>query len=177
MHPVFRPIFFLLPLAGAILSGCSSIDKPPPCTVRFHVEVQAAGADPFSVPINLQNPKRQVFVESSPALTERHIREAFVFPAEDGTWGAAFRLDQSGRITLTQMSTANRGRGIVAYVGNGKFARQISEDIYIDRPVLDGIMPIPRGLTYAEAMLLQKSFQPNPDKKSSRDDLHPNIDR
>jgi preprotein translocase subunit SecD len=108
----------------------------------------------------LANPARQIFVESSAALSERQIYAVYTYPTADGTWGALFRLDTSGRKILAQLSSANRGRSFVVFVGNHKLARQLPEDVLIDEMVVDGMLPIPRGLSYAEVLLLLKHFKP-----------------
>jgi hypothetical protein len=99
-------------------------------------------------------------VESSAALSERQVEAVYTFPAADGSWGALFQLDVSGRKILSQISSSNRGRCFVVFVGNQKLARQLPGDILIDEVILDGLFPIPQGLSYAEALLIQKNFKP-----------------
>jgi hypothetical protein len=144
------------------LAPCASaFSRKNGCTVRFHVEVEGTGSapNPFARPVRLLNPPRQIFVENSAGLSERQVDAVYTFPVADGTWGALFRLDTSGRKILTQISSANRGRCFVVFVGNHKTARQLPEDLLIDGIVVDGMLPIPRGLSYVEALLLQKHFR------------------
>jgi hypothetical protein len=84
-----------------------------------------------------------------------------------------FQLDESGRLVLQNISSANRGRTLVAHVGNAKVSRQVQE-IYIDRVVADGLLAIPRGLTYVETLLLQKHF---PELKTANASSGGNRDR
>ena len=56
---------------------------------------------------------------------------------------------------------------MVVYVGTAKSARQVI-DLEMDSPVSDGLLPIPRGLTYAEALELQRSFAPLKPQNPSR---------
>ncbi len=163
------PCFSQAAVRAAILCvffpACSQIEdrresRRADCTVRFHVEVDALSPSPFSIPARLQNPPRQIFVEGSALLGERVVEGVYVFPSEDDSWGALFKLDRSGSAKLTQISTAHRGRSLVVFVGNAKSVRQLPNDIFIDRIVSDGLLPIPRGLTYAEAMHLQKHLPP-----------------
>jgi hypothetical protein len=131
------------------------------CAVRFHVEVDASASDPFTRRVTLLNPPRQIFVEGSAALSERQIDAVYTYPAADGTtWGALFRLDVSGRKILSQVSSSNRGRSFVIFIGSPQKARQLPEDLLIDDRVPDGLLPIPSGLTYQEVLLLQKTFKP-----------------
>jgi hypothetical protein len=141
-------------------SETSAFSRKTSCTVRFHLEVDASASDPFSRPVKLLNPPRQIFVESSAALSERQVEAVYTFPAADGSWGALFQLDVSGRKILSQISSSNRGRCFVVFVGNQKLARQLPGDILIDGVILDGLFPIPQGLSYAEALLIQKNFKP-----------------
>ncbi len=122
--------------------------------------MDASASNPFARAVRLLNPPREIWVESSAGLSERQIDAVYTFPTADGSWGALFRLDTSGRKILTQLSSANRGRSFVVFVGNHKVARQLPEDLLIDEMILDGMLPIPKGLSYAEVMLLQKTFRP-----------------
>jgi hypothetical protein len=138
-----------------------AFSRKTPCAVRFHVEVDASASDPFTRPVKLLNPQREIYVESSAALSERQIDAVYTYPAADGTsWGALFRLDTSGRKILSQISSSNRGRSFVIFVGTQKQARQLPGDLLIDDMVPDGLLPIPAGLTHQEVLLLQKAFKP-----------------
>lgn len=158
-----RPIqtLTLLLLLLGFTQSAWAFSRKNGCTLRFHMEVDgtAPGSNPFAKQVRLLNPPRQIFVESSAGLSERQVDAVYTFPAADGTWGALFRLDTSGRKILAQLSAANRGRCFVVFVGNHKTARQLPEDLLIDDTVVDGMLPIPRGLSYVEALLLQKNFR------------------
>lgn len=159
MPRLLRVAALLLLFLGSF-SDALAFSRKPPCTVRFHLEVDASTSDPFSRPVKLVNPPRQIFVEGSSALSERQVEAVYIFPAADGSWGALFRLDLSGQKILSQISSSNRGRCFVIFVGTQKLARQLPGDLLIDGIVLDGMLPIPQGLTYAEAVHLQKNFKP-----------------
>ena len=152
----------------AVILACGVIGFPetagafarkPKFVVRFFVEVGSISKDPFSMPVTLTNPKRQSFMERAASISERHVTGAHVYPVADGTWGCLFKLDDGGRIILHNISSSNRGRAIIAYFGIEKAARQIV-DLYIDQTIGDGMIPIPRGLTYGEALQIQKQFPP-----------------
>ena len=151
-----------------VLIGCGTFGFPvkaeafarkPKFVVRFFVEVGSISKDPFSMPVTLTNPKRNSFMERAASLSERHVKGAHVYPVSDGSWGCLFKLDDGGRIILHNISSSNRGRAIIAYFGSEKAARQIV-DIHIDQTISDGMIPIPRGLTYAEVLQIQKQFPP-----------------
>ncbi len=123
------------------------------------MEVDTQQSDPFAIPVRLMDPPKQIFVERAPSLSERQIKAVEIYPAGNGSWGAIFLLDNSGRITLSNLSNSNRGRTMVIFVGTEKASRQVI-DLEVDAPVSDGLLPIPRGLTYAEAIALKKCFPP-----------------
>jgi preprotein translocase subunit SecD len=143
----------------ALPQKADAFAKKPKNTVRFFVEVGSISKDPFSLPVTLTNPTRHSFMERAASLGERHITASHVYPVDDGTWACLFKLDDSGRLILQNISSSNRGRALVAYVGSEKAARQIL-DLHIDQTITDGMIPIPRGLTYGEALQLQKQFPP-----------------
>lgn len=160
--PRLRQILTLLSLFLGLVQPAPAFSRKSACAVRFHVEVDgnASASNPFARTVRLLNPPRQIWVESSAGLSERQIEAVYTFPTADGSWGALFRLDTSGRKILSQLSSANRGRSFVVFIGNHKTARQLPDDLLIDEMVLDGMLPIPKGLSYAEAVLLQKNFRP-----------------
>jgi len=156
MHPLFR----LGIVAG--LSLCSvfpaqAAGRKQAITLRFYVEVDASTADPFAVPVRVGTPERHVFHESSSSLSERQILAAHVYQNKNGEWAALFKLDGTGQITLSNISSSNRGKSLIAYVGDAKISRVLPNDILIDRPVSDGILQI-RGLLPKEALLIQSRF-------------------
>ena len=146
--------FFLL---ATIPFTSSAATRKPICTVRFHIEVKASAQDSFSIAIKLPNPTRQIFIESSASISERQIKSIYTFPASDGSWGCLFQLDDSGRLTLANLSSSSRGRSLVFYIGNDKISRQVL-DIFVDAPVNDGLLPVARGLTFADTEILKKCF-------------------
>ena len=160
--PRLLRILALLPCFLGSASVAHAFGRKAACAVRFHVEVDgtASASDPFARPVKLINPPRQTYVESSAALSEKQIESVYAFANADGTWGVLFQLTPSGKKILTQLSSANRGRSFVVFIGNQKQARQLPEDLLIDRIVDDGLLPIPQGLSYPEVLLLQKNFKP-----------------
>lgn len=148
---------FLLGLAAvAVLTAAA---KAPDFFVRFHVETISQDTQSFAMPAEFHNPDRKGFVERSASISERHIAGIYPFRANDGTYGCVFKLDGDGRIGLEALSTQQRGRMLVAYVGTKKGMHEVV-DMQIDKPVLDGIITIPRGLTELEVVAMRKAFKP-----------------
>ncbi len=142
---------FLLPLLA--LAFVAAGKKEPPLTVRFFLEANARDTSTFSTPVTLKNPPREAFVEKIPTLSERDVSSIYPFPANDGTMGCAFKLNEHGTFDLEAVSTDRRGSSIIAVV-NG---RQVI-DMLIDKKVSDGIITIGSGLTQNDIDLLSKKF-------------------
>jgi hypothetical protein len=156
MHPVIRNIAAVA-LAAGFVSSAEAAGRKQAVTVRFYVEVDAATSDPFAVPVRVGTPERHIFHESAASLSERQIIGAHVYQGKTGEWMALFKLDPNGQMTLANISSGNRGKSLIAYVGDSKIARVIPSDILIDRPVTDGILQI-RGLLPKEVYLIQTLF-------------------
>jgi len=88
-----------------------------------------------------------------PLITQREVRAIYPFPAADGSEGVYLKLDNHGTGLLQQHTMERRGRTLVVLL-NG---RQVS-NLVVDRPVTDGIVSIPRGLSPEEITLLSTVF-------------------
>ena len=150
-----KSIFRLSPALLALTFLGMAAKKP--VTVRFFVEANAQDTEKFAVPIMLRNPPRQAFIEKFPTIHERLIQAIYPFQAVDGSWGCAFKLNDSGRLDLEVLSTAMRGKSIVAFIGTKAGSHQ-AVDMQIDKPVHDGIISIPYGLTELEVAALTHEF-------------------
>ena len=138
----------LLPVVFAL--ACLGMGGAPKITVRFYVEANPRDTEAFSTPITFTNPPRQAFIEK--------VRSMYPFQAADGTWGAAFLLDNKGRIELEAASTLRRGSSMVVFVVTKHGIHQVV-DMVIDKPVRDGIITIPKGLTELEIRALAKEYK------------------
>ncbi|MEO6786469.1 MAG: hypothetical protein ABI318_10085 [Chthoniobacteraceae bacterium] len=127
-------------------------------TVRFHTEADRNDSEAFAIPVNLIYQHRQVYLSRVPDFSEKQIDKIFPFPAKDGSWGCVFKLTAQGRIRLETMSGEIRGSVLVVFIGTKAGKRQVA-DMIIDRPVSDGIISIPRGLTQQEILQLKKQFK------------------
>jgi hypothetical protein len=131
--------------------------KKPTVALRFHVETNARDGDVFAMPIKFQNPPRDGYVERVPSLSERDVRAIFPTNAGDGSLGCAFMLTSHGRMSLQTFSTERRGSSLVIFVSTKTGTHQVI-DMAIDKPITDGIIYVPRGLTELEIAALQKQF-------------------
>lgn len=126
--------------------------------MRFHSEANKNDSDAFSVPVNLLYQHRQAYLSRIADLSEKQIEKILPFPVKDGSWGCVLKLNSQGRIRLETMSGEIRGSALVVFVTTKAGHHQVA-DMIIDRPVSDGIITIPRGLTEFEIQALKKQFK------------------
>ena len=151
-----KRVLRLLPAVLALT--CLGMARGPKVTVRFYTEANPRDTEAFSKPITFTNPPRQALIEKVPSINERSIKTMYPFEAADGTWGAAFLLDNKGRIDLEVVSTQRRGSSLVVFVVTKKGIHQVV-DMVIDKPVRDGVITIPKGLTELEIRALAKEYK------------------
>lgn len=156
--------------ALAMVLPSHGMSQKPIVTVRFHVESNERDSDTFAMPVNLLFQRRSTHVSRVPAFSEKQITAILPFEAGDGTWGCAFQLGVQGQIRLETLSNDSRGAAMVVFVGTKGGLHQVV-DMIIDRPVTDGVITIPKGLTALEVTALRKQFKdlgavrPEPAKK------------
>jgi len=143
-----RPL--ALVFAAALL--CTGGAKKPVVDLRIHGEGIAAEAPTFAFPATLLN-GRETYLSRMPLITQREVRSIYPFPAADGSEGVYLKLDNHGTGLLQQHTMERRGRTLVVLL-NG---RQVT-NLLVDRPVTDGIVSIPRGLSPEDIALLRAAF-------------------
>lgn len=131
--------------------------KEPVFTVRFYAEAKKEDTDRFAKPITFRHPKREGYIENIPSIHEKNIKAVYPVEAADGTWGCTFVLDHSGRMALEVLSTTRRGTSVVAFVGTPNGAHQVVE-MLVDKPITDGVIFIPNGLTEMEIQTIIKTW-------------------
>jgi hypothetical protein len=153
MRPLCALLVAVLAL-GAADSGLAGAKKQSAVAVRFYGQGGGAGeGSDFSQPVRLLGSGATIYMQTMPLITEREVKAYYAFPAQDGTMGAYFKLDDHGRNLVAQHTMAHRGEYVIAFF-NGRHV----VDLRIDRGVSDGILCIPRGLTPADAELLSITF-------------------
>jgi len=150
---------FLLPLLTLVFLAAAS---KPKLTIRFHTEANANSGPSFAVKATLPDAST-LSISKIADISENDIVAVFPFPAEDGSMGCAFKLDNHGRISLASLSQEYRGSLLIGFVN----ARPVTA-MLIDRKVFDGILTIPRGLTPNEIALIQKTFPTLGQKKHGK---------
>jgi len=147
------PLFLIVLAFGAV-----GFAKKETIGVRFHVEANENEGQPFASPVTFHHPERKGYIKQIPFISERNIEAIFPYPASDGTFGCAFKLDGFGRTSLEETSMSNRGASVAAFVGTPKGTHQVI-DMVIDKVIRDGIITIPSGLTQLEIDALSKEFK------------------
>lgn len=144
-------------LCTLLACACLGMGSKPKISVRFFAEANEQDTERFAQPITFRHPQRQGFIERVPSIHEKQIKAVYPFRASDDTWGCAFQLDNSGRLALEVLSTERRGTSLVGYIGTKTGVHQVVE-LLIDRPIRDGIISIPSGLTELEVGALTQTW-------------------
>jgi len=146
-------VLLLVPLASLALTAGAK--KSTAVTISFHCETNAKDGDVFSTQMTVGNPPRQLHLEKLPTITEREVKAIYPFPAQDnsGTMGAYFMVDNHGKNLIHAATTQHRNSYLVPVI-NG---RPVSL-LYIGKPISDGILTIPTGLTPQEIALIAQNF-------------------
>ena len=97
---------------------------------------------------------KEIAIQKMPWLTEHDVAAFSPYPAQDGTFGALFQLDEHGGVVLDTLSIERRGRFLFVFI-NG---RMITE-LRIDKRVSDGKIYVPSGLTAADVELMKKQWR------------------
>ena len=148
---------FVLALMTLLALGVSGAAKKPTISVRFHVEAIGNAGGSFTMPVKFKNPPHESHMESVPFASERNITAIFPVLNPNGTIGCAFQLDRSGALGLESVSTDRRGASMVAFIASKKATHQVI-DMPMDKPIHDGIIYIPVGITPGELDMLRKKF-------------------
>ncbi len=146
-------------LAAILAMGASALgsSQKPKVTVRFHPEVNPNDGATFSMPVKLQYQRRAAYVARVPVFSEKQIKAIYPFPADDGTWGCFFQLDDQGRIRLESVSSEQLHTALVLFIGTKTGQHQVI-DMLIDKPITSGTITIPRGMTEAEVFVMKQQF-------------------
>ena len=136
------------------LALTDTVAKQRHCTFRVHAQANPHDTDVFSIPAPTTASGKDVAVEKLPWITEHDIMAFSPYPAQDGTFGALFQLDEHGQVVLDTLSVEHRGRLLFIFI-NG---RMITE-LQIDKRVSDGKIYIPSGLTAADVELMKKQWR------------------
>lgn len=134
--------FIVALLPGALMAGGK---KAPDLTVTFHLEASAGEHKAFK---QLTSGK-EVFYRKAPEVSTKDIVAFRPFPSDDGhSYGIVFQLNKTAAGRLNSLSTAERGKLLLAVV-NG----QVRDAVVIDKPVNDGMIVIWKRIALKEVRL------------------------
>jgi hypothetical protein len=142
---------FVFCLAFALIDAAA---KQRHCTFRVHAQANPQDTDVFSMPARATSSGKDVAIEKTPWITEHDVKAFAPYPAQNGTFGALFQLDEHGAVVLDTLSVERRGRFLFVFI-NG---RMITE-LQIDKRVSDGKLYIPSGLSAADVELMKKQWR------------------
>ena len=130
------------------------------CTFRVHAQANPKDTDVFSIPAHATSSGKDVAIQKLAWISEHDVMAFSPYPAQDGTFGALFQLDDHGRVVLDTLSVEHRGSFLFVFI-NG---RMITE-LQIDKRVSDGKIYVPSGLTAADVELMKKQWRSPGDRK------------
>jgi hypothetical protein len=141
---------FVFCLAFALIDAAA---KQRQCTFRVHAQANPRDTDVFSISARATASGKDIAIQKLPWITEHDVMAFSPYPAQDGTFGALFQLDEHARVILDTLSVERRGGFLFIFI-NG---RMITE-LQIDKRVSDGKIYIPSGLTAADVELMRKQW-------------------
>jgi hypothetical protein len=147
----------------ALLSAPGAEAKKPRATVRAHLEANAHDGEAFSTKMRSAITGKNIVIEKVPTISERDVVAFYPYPAEGGTYGVLFQLNDHGKLALDTLSVERRSRFLYIFV-NGRPAAELQ----IDRRVSDGKLYIASGLTQADIVLMKKEWRLIGERKKRR---------
>jgi hypothetical protein len=142
---------FVFCVAFALIDAAA---KERHCTFRVHAQANPQDTDVFSISARAASSGKEVAIEKLPWITEHDVRAFSPYPAQNGTFGALFQLDDHGRTVLDTLSVERRG-GFLFVLINGRMVTEL----LIDKRVSDGKIYVPSGLTAADVELMKKQWR------------------
>lgn len=139
----------LLPALALPLSLHASGRKKGEFFVSFHVEGDKSEGKRRVAEDTING--RTVYFKRMPVVTHKDMRGYWPFPADDGSWGAAFKLSKSGVRRLNTAGLTERKR-LMRVVVNMKRV----DVLYIDKAPEDGMIVVWKGLTEEDLKKIEK---------------------
>jgi hypothetical protein len=124
------------------------------CTFRVHVQANPQDTNAFSTSAGVRASGKDVAIEKIPWISEHDVAAFCPYPAQDGSYGALFQLDEHGRVVLDTLSIEHRGGFLFVFI-NGRLITELQ----IDKRVSDGKIYIPAGLSASDIGLMKKEWR------------------
>lgn len=144
----------MVPLAALLLCvSATGFSRKP----KFMISVHSQGTEmdnPRTIfPEALGDPPRQIWLKKVPEFSHFNLVAFHPFPADDGTYGVAMKLDFKGANALEVVTRTQQGMILRSFV-NGKAVDWVT----IDRSVRDGIFTIWRGFDEEVIAYMDKEY-------------------
>ena len=127
--------------------------KKPPMTFRVHAETHQRDTEVFAIPLTMGDPPMNLVVEKMPLISEHEVKAFYPFESTGGTYGVYFQLDNHGTKAWEALTTTRRS-GFLVVVYNGRPLTRLR----LGRPVRDGIVMVPHGITAEEIAVLEQRY-------------------
>ena len=134
----------LLPI-GLLISSCTQ--EPPSAQVTYHT--QTPPGEPSNLVFKYTHRGRVINLRQMPSITLADLETYKPFLTKDGTYGAIFNCNRTGKLRLFHHTAEQQGYYMVSIV-NGN----LSEPLKIDQPVRDGKLIVWKGLSETDLLLL-----------------------
>jgi hypothetical protein len=141
---------FVFCLAFTLIDGAA---KERHCTFRVHAQANPQDSDVFSMPAQTTSSGKQIAIQRLAWITEHDVVACSPYPANDGTFGALFQLDEHGQVVLDTLSVEHRGSFLFIFI-NGRMVTPLQ----IDKRVSDGKIYVPSGLSATDVDLMKKRW-------------------
>lgn len=144
--------FFIALLLAALLPACESAKKD-----KVVITVHAQGSDMESPKTIFRRPinGRTTIFKIIPEFSTQSVAAIHTFPASDGTYGVALKLDFKGTQSLDMVTRLRRGEILMTMV-NGT----VVDHVQIDQPVSDGIFTVWRGIPAELVEKMEEKYPP-----------------
>ena len=125
----------------------------PKVTLRAHLEGNEHDGEVFSTQLRSPSTNKKITIQKIPAISEYDVTAFRAFPADGGTFGVLFQLNDHGRIVLDTLSVERRGTFLYVFL-NGRPAAELQ----IDRRITDGQLYLASGVTAADVEMMKKEW-------------------
>jgi hypothetical protein len=146
-------------LLAALIPACESAKKD-----KVIITVHSQGTDMDSPKTIFRRPinGRTMIFKIIPEFSTQSVSAIHAFPADDGTYGVAMKLDFKGTQSLDIVTRLRRGEILMSMV-NGA----VVDYVQIDRPVSNGLFTVWRGIPAELVASLEEKYPSIKDVKSS----------
>lgn len=151
-----------LVLAASGMTACSTFKKDPEVVITVHS--QGNDMDSQKTIFRRVISGQEIIFKIIPEFSNESVSAFHPFPADDGTYGVALKLDFKGTNALDIVTRMRRGERLMTLV-NGTLV----DWVQIDKPVTDGIFTVWRGIPEELIAVMDKKFPRINALKSSSD--------